>query len=53
MSFIFSRVFSLFQGQKVVILEDLAAKFKLKTQAVINRITAMQEEGTLTGKELI
>jgi hypothetical protein len=34
---------------KVVVLEDLAAKFKLKTQNVIDRITQLQEDGVLTG----
>lgn len=37
------------QENKVVLLEDLAAHFKLKTQAVIDRITDLQESGTLTG----
>ncbi|XP_045523448.1 DDRGK domain-containing protein 1 isoform X1 [Pieris brassicae] len=35
--------------QKVVLLEDLAVHFKLKTQAVIDRITELQESGELTG----
>lgn len=34
---------------KVVVLEDLATQFKLKTQAAIDRITDLQETGTLTG----
>lgn len=34
---------------KVVILEDLAAHFKLKTQNVIDRITTLQNDGILTG----
>lgn len=38
-----------FQSQKVVVLEDLAAHFKLKTQAVIDRITDLQSSGELTG----
>jgi len=37
------------QDNKVVLLEDLATHFKLKTQAVIDRITDLQESGTLTG----
>lgn len=37
------------KSQKVVVLEDLASKFKLKTQDVINRVTELQKEGTLTG----
>ncbi|CAH2047482.1 unnamed protein product, partial [Iphiclides podalirius] len=35
--------------QKVVLLEDLAAHFKLKTQAAIDRITDLQATGELTG----
>ncbi len=34
---------------KVVVLEDLAAEFKLKTQDIINRLTMVQEMGLLTG----
>ena len=34
---------------KVVLLEDLAATFKMKTQEVIDRITCLQEAGDLTG----
>lgn len=34
---------------KVVVLEDLATHFKLKTQAAIDRITDMQADGILTG----
>lgn len=37
------------QENKVVLLEDLAAHFKLKVQAVIDRITDLQESGSLTG----
>lgn len=37
------------RNNKVVVLEDLATEFKLKTQAVIDRITELQENGTLTG----
>lgn len=37
------------QAEKVVVLEDLAAKFRLRTQDVINRVTELQKEGTLTG----
>lgn len=33
----------------MVVLEDLAAHFKLKTQAAIDRITTLQSEGLLTG----
>ncbi|XP_075975285.1 DDRGK domain-containing protein 1-like [Anticarsia gemmatalis] len=37
------------KAQKVVLLEDLAAHFKLKTQAAIDRITDLQASGELTG----
>ncbi|KAF9802062.1 hypothetical protein SFRURICE_004313 [Spodoptera frugiperda] len=37
------------KAQKVVLLEDLAAHFKLKTQAAIDRITELQSAGELTG----
>eukprot|EP00088_Acartia_fossae_P027866 TRINITY_DN28627_c0_g1_i1.p1 TRINITY_DN28627_c0_g1~~TRINITY_DN28627_c0_g1_i1.p1 ORF type:complete len:281 (-),score=121.28 TRINITY_DN28627_c0_g1_i1:67-909(-) len=35
--------------KKVVLLEDLAAHFKIKTQEVIDRISSLQESGDLTG----
>lgn len=34
---------------KVVLLEDLAAHFKMKTQDCIDRVTQLSEEGRLTG----
>ena len=34
---------------KVVVLEDLAAHFKMKTQDAIDRVTTLTEEGKLTG----
>jgi len=37
------------QSTKVVLLEDLAAHFKMKTQEVIDRIASLQESGDLTG----
>lgn len=37
------------KNQKVVVLEDLAAHFKLKTQSVIDRIKDLQNDGILTG----
>lgn len=37
------------QDNKVVVLEDLATQFKLKTQAAIDRITDLQADGILTG----
>lgn len=37
------------KNSKVVVIEDLAAKFKLKTQATIDRITDLQKDGIVTG----
>lgn len=37
------------ETNKVVVLEDLATHFKLKTQAVIDRISELRSNGTLTG----
>lgn len=37
------------RNNKVVVLEDLAQHFKLKTQAVIDRINDLKSNGTLTG----
>lgn len=37
------------KAQKVVLLEDLAAHFKIKTQAAIDRISDLQSSGDLTG----
>ncbi|XP_026319126.1 DDRGK domain-containing protein 1 [Hyposmocoma kahamanoa] len=37
------------KAQKVVLLEDLAAHFKLKTQAAIDRIQELQASGEITG----
>uniref|UniRef100_A0A182NSN8 DDRGK domain-containing protein 1 n=1 Tax=Anopheles dirus TaxID=7168 RepID=A0A182NSN8_9DIPT len=37
------------QDNKVVVLEDLAAHFKLKVQAVIDRIGELQKEERITG----
>ncbi|KAK3095878.1 hypothetical protein FSP39_020246 [Pinctada imbricata] len=34
---------------KVIMLEDLAAHFKLKTQDAVDRVKELQEEGKLTG----
>lgn len=44
-----ARPLSLFQATKVVLLEDLAAHFKLKTQEAIDRVNQLQEDGELTG----
>jgi len=40
---------SYIMDNKVVVLEDLAATFRLKTQAVIDRINDLQASGRLTG----
>lgn len=40
---------SYIQNNKVVVIEDLAAHFKLKTQAVIDRIRDLQKDDILTG----
>ena len=37
------------KDNKVIVLEDLASHFRLKTQNVIDRIQDLQNEGTLTG----
>lgn len=37
------------QNQKVVLIEDLAARFKLKTQAAIDRIKDLQNDNILSG----
>lgn len=37
------------KDNKVVVLEDLATHFKLKTQSVIDRINELKSNGTLTG----
>ncbi|XP_053693579.1 DDRGK domain-containing protein 1 [Sabethes cyaneus] len=34
---------------KVIVLEDLAVRFKLKTQSAIDRITELQKDGRLSG----
>lgn len=47
--FVITVLLFLFQAQKVVLLEDLAAHFKIKTQAAIERITDLQASGDLTG----
>jgi DDRGK domain-containing protein 1 len=39
------------KNNKVVVLEDLAAHFKLKTQAAIDRIVDLQKENRLSGGE--
>lgn len=38
-----------FQTNKVVVLEDIAVQFKLKTQQAIDRIQQMQVDGIITG----
>ena len=37
------------KDNKVVLLEDLAANFRMKTQDAISRISSLQESGDLTG----
>ncbi|XP_063612468.1 DDRGK domain-containing protein 1-like [Penaeus indicus] len=37
------------QDEKVVVLEELAARFSLKTKDAIDRVTELQKNGTLTG----
>nr|XP_022906766.1 DDRGK domain-containing protein 1 [Onthophagus taurus] len=37
------------KSQKVVVIEDLAAKFRLKTQAAIDRLKDLQADDILTG----
>ncbi|XP_025203680.1 DDRGK domain-containing protein 1 isoform X1 [Melanaphis sacchari] len=37
------------QENKVIVLDELALKFKLKTQVVIDRIQSLLEQGSLTG----
>lgn len=37
------------QDEKVVVLEELAARFSLKTKDAIDRVTDLQKNGTLTG----
>ncbi|KAI5706811.1 hypothetical protein M8J75_011596 [Diaphorina citri] len=38
-----------FSQNKVVVMEDLAALFRMKTQSVIDRIVELQKTGALTG----
>lgn len=40
---------SYIKDNKVVVIEDLAVQFKLKSQAVIDRITDLQQNGELSG----
>ena len=40
---------SYIKEKKIVMLEDLAAQFQIKTQDVIDRINSLQESGDLTG----
>lgn len=37
------------KSEKVVVLEDIAAEFDLRTEAVIDRLTKLEESGNLTG----
>lgn len=42
-------MFCLFQENKVVVLDELALKFKLKTQVTIDRLQSLLDDGSLTG----
>lgn len=44
-----NRFVDFIKNSKMVVLEDLACEFKLKTQEVIDRINQVQEMGLLTG----
>ncbi|CAG0883482.1 unnamed protein product [Darwinula stevensoni] len=44
-----ARFLEYIRASKVVLLEDLAAQFRLKVQDVISRIHDLQNEGSLTG----
>eukprot|EP00189_Rhodosorus_marinus_P004344 CAMPEP_0113965632 /NCGR_PEP_ID=MMETSP0011_2-20120614/7853_1 /TAXON_ID=101924 /ORGANISM="Rhodosorus marinus" /LENGTH=309 /DNA_ID=CAMNT_0000978167 /DNA_START=381 /DNA_END=1310 /DNA_ORIENTATION=- /assembly_acc=CAM_ASM_000156 len=37
------------RSHKVIVLEELAAHFKLRTEEVINRVNDLESEGTITG----
>ena len=39
----------MFQDTKSVVLEDLAAHFKMKAQDTIDRVTDLLEQGHITG----
>jgi DDRGK domain-containing protein 1 len=43
------RFVSYVKRSKIVVLEELAAEFELKTEDAIQRLTALEENGTLTG----
>lgn len=45
----FQKFVNYIKDNKVIIIEDLAAMFKLKTQAVIQRIEDLQSDNILTG----
>lgn len=44
-----SKFINYIKDEKVVMLEDLAAHFKMKTQDTIDRVNQLQEDGLLTG----
>jgi len=46
---IFTKFLEYIKDKKIVLLEDIAGEFKMKTQEVIDRIQELQKEGTLTG----
>ena len=35
--------------QKVVVLDDLASEWKMRTADVVNRLTALEQSGRITG----
>ncbi|EFC38074.1 predicted protein [Naegleria gruberi] len=46
---ILSEFINYIKDHKVVVLEDLASEFKIKTEHCINRIKSLEEEGKITG----
>jgi hypothetical protein len=42
--------FVVFQDKKVVMLEDLACQFGLRTQDAINRLQVLQDSEQITGE---
>jgi hypothetical protein len=46
---VLSQFIQYIKDEKVVSLEDVARKFKIRTEQVIDRIHALEEDGTLTG----
>jgi len=46
---IFTKFLEYIKEKKIILLEDIAGEFHMKTQEVIDRIQELQKEGTLTG----